>query len=89
MLLSLNDEQLDLHSIPIPRVLSDYLVLYKLPQLLNRLLGGKAEPDSFLLSMLVRAYLALKAHHKHNKPPNTMLATTTVILPTIHSMNSS
>jgi hypothetical protein len=31
----------------------------------------------------------LKAHHTHNKPPNTMLATTTVMLPTTHSMNKS
>ena len=32
---------------------------------------------------------AIKAHHTHNKPPSTMLATTTLILPTTQNMNSS
>lgn len=35
------------------------------------------------------AYLALQAHHTHNKPPSTMLITTTVMLPTIHNMKRS
>src|SRR5262245_38905247 len=38
---------------------------------------------------VLRTYLALKAHHRHNRPPSTILAATTVILPTIHSMNNS
>ena len=38
---------------------------------------------------VVRAYLALNAHHRHNTPPNTILATTAVMLPTIHSINAS
>jgi hypothetical protein len=38
---------------------------------------------------VVRAYLALKAHHRHNTPPSTILAATAVILPTIHSINNS
>jgi hypothetical protein len=33
--------------------------------------------------------LPLKAHHTHNKPPKTILATTTVILPTTQNMNNS
>jgi hypothetical protein len=33
--------------------------------------------------------LPLKAHHTHNKPPNTMLAAITPILPTIQTMNNS
>ena len=36
-----------------------------------------------------RAYLALNAHHRHNKPPRTMLTTIAVMLPTIHNMNKS
>ena len=38
---------------------------------------------------VVSGYLALKTHHRHNKPPSTMLATTPVILRTIHPMNNS
>ena len=37
----------------------------------------------------VNVYFALKAHHRHNKPPNTMLATIPVMLTTIHAMNNS
>ena len=39
--------------------------------------------------MLAKGYFALNAHHRHNKPPNTMLTTTMVMLPTIHNMNNS
>ena len=34
-------------------------------------------------------FLPLKAHHTHNKPPNTMLAAITEMLPTTQIMNSS
>ena len=34
-------------------------------------------------------FLPLKAHHTHNKPPNTMLAAITEMLPTTHIMNKS
>jgi hypothetical protein len=33
--------------------------------------------------------LPLEAHHTHNKPPSTILATTTAMLPTTQYMNSS
>ncbi|OAI46622.1 hypothetical protein AYO43_05900 [Nitrospira sp. SCGC AG-212-E16] len=34
-------------------------------------------------------FLPLKAHHTHSKPPNTMLAIITEMLPTIQIMNNS
>jgi len=54
--------------------------------LLNLILGGC--PCVFSLTV-VGAYFAFMAHHTHSKPPSTMLATTAVILTTIHSMNNS
>jgi hypothetical protein len=38
---------------------------------------------------VVSVYLALKAHHRHNNPPSTMLAIIPVMLTTIHPMNNS
>jgi hypothetical protein len=35
------------------------------------------------------AYLALRAHHTHNRPPSTMLTTTAVMLQIIHNMKRS
>lgn len=55
--------------------------------LLNLILGGGC---SCLFPLtVVGAYFAFMAHHTHNKPPSTMLATTAVILTTIHNMNNS
>ena len=45
--------------------------------------------DTKKYTHIVRAYLVLKAHDRHNKPPSAMLATTAEILPTIHTMNNS
>jgi hypothetical protein len=38
---------------------------------------------------VVRTYFALNAHHRHNKPPKTILPTIPAILTTIHPMNNS
>src|SRR6185295_1941289 len=38
---------------------------------------------------IVRTYFALNAHHRHNKPPKTILPTIPAILTTIHPMNNS
>jgi hypothetical protein len=59
------------------------LCIHRVSMKLSEQLHWKEDAD------VVRAYLALKAHHRHNKPPSTMLAATAVMLPTIHSMNNS
>gem|GEM_PF-6247831 len=42
-----------------------------------------------IILRVVRTYLALNAHHRHNKPPKTILPTIPAMLTTIHPMNNS